>query len=100
MVAQRRSPMPKLDGLRQVCIVLALWGTIVGTLQGQKLKTLANLDSATGGNILNLNVPLVQSPDGDLYGTTQQGGVNGAGTIYKVSAEGKLTTLYAFCSKP
>jgi uncharacterized repeat protein (TIGR03803 family) len=41
---------------------------------------------------------LVQAPNGDLYGTTSQGGVNGAGTIYKITPDGKLTTLHNFCS--
>ena len=42
---------------------------------------------------------LVQAPNGDLYGTTSQGGANGAGTIYRITPAGKLTTLYSFCSK-
>ncbi len=47
---------------------------------------------------------LVQGADGNLYGTTSAGGndgVNcsftGCGTIFKVSLDGKLTTLYSFC---
>jgi uncharacterized repeat protein (TIGR03803 family) len=40
--------------------------------------------------------------DGNLYGVTAFGGsdasgLNGAGTVYKLTLEGKLTTLYAFC---
>ena len=51
------------------------------------------------------NGPLVEGPDGDLYGTTQQGdtifvdGVEstGYGTVFKISpADGTLTTLYRF----
>jgi uncharacterized repeat protein (TIGR03803 family) len=41
---------------------------------------------------------LIQGTDGDFYGTTYGGGVNGNyGTIFKVTAGGKLTTLYSFC---
>jgi uncharacterized repeat protein (TIGR03803 family) len=39
---------------------------------------------------------LVQESDGDFYGTTSQGGTNGYGTVFKISSNGALTTLYAF----
>jgi uncharacterized repeat protein (TIGR03803 family) len=40
--------------------------------------------------------------DGNLYGVTSFGGndaagSNGSGTVYKLTLQGKLTTLYAFC---
>ncbi|HWY55073.1 MAG TPA: choice-of-anchor tandem repeat GloVer-containing protein [Terriglobales bacterium] len=40
---------------------------------------------------------LVEAVDGDFYGTTAQGGTYGGGTIFKITAAGKLTTLYSFC---
>jgi uncharacterized repeat protein (TIGR03803 family) len=43
---------------------------------------------------------LIQAQDGDLYGTTQEGGANNNGTIFKVTLAGKLATLHAFCNKP
>ena len=42
---------------------------------------------------------LVQATNGDLYGTTQLGGTNSAGTVFKITPSGKLTTLYSFCSQ-
>ena len=42
---------------------------------------------------------LVQSTDGNFYGTTQGAGANGFGTVFKMSPSGTLTTLYAFCSQ-
>jgi uncharacterized repeat protein (TIGR03803 family) len=44
------------------------------------------------------NATLVQGPDGNLYGTTFYGGVNNAGTLFKITPSGVLTTLYSFCS--
>jgi uncharacterized repeat protein (TIGR03803 family) len=41
---------------------------------------------------------LVQGSDGDLYGTTNTGGANGSGTVFKISPKGKLATLHNFCS--
>jgi uncharacterized repeat protein (TIGR03803 family) len=47
---------------------------------------------------------LVQGTNGNLYGTAMWGGVQncytpGCGTIFKISAAGKFTTLYSFCSQ-
>ena len=42
---------------------------------------------------------LVQATDGNLYGTTVAGGAYNAGTIFKITLGGMLTTLYSFCSQ-
>ena len=39
--------------------------------------------------------PLVEGPDGSFYGATNQSGAQGAGTIFKVTSAGVLTTLYS-----
>ena len=41
---------------------------------------------------------LVQGTDGNFYGTTPSGGVNGGGTAFEVTLDSTLTTLYSFCS--
>ena len=43
---------------------------------------------------------LIQATDGNFYGTTGGGGAKDGGTVFKITAKGKLTTLYSFCSKP
>jgi uncharacterized repeat protein (TIGR03803 family) len=40
---------------------------------------------------------LVEGSDGNLYGTTNAGGADGAGTVFRISREGALTTLHSFC---
>ena len=42
---------------------------------------------------------LIQATDGNLYGTTNHGGANGDGTVFKITPGGTLTTLYSFCSQ-
>jgi uncharacterized repeat protein (TIGR03803 family) len=49
---------------------------------------------------------LVQATNGDFYGTTYNGGANpnptgygGAGTVFKITPSGTLTTLYNFCAQ-
>lgn len=41
---------------------------------------------------------LVQAANGNFYGTTQDGGANGSGTIFEITPAGVLTTLYSFCT--
>ena len=42
--------------------------------------------------------PLIRDGNGNLYGTTAQGGTGGGGAIFEASPEGKVTVLHAFCS--
>jgi uncharacterized repeat protein (TIGR03803 family) len=42
---------------------------------------------------------LVQGADGDLYGTTEEGGANDYGTVFKITLQGMPTTIYSFCSQ-
>jgi uncharacterized repeat protein (TIGR03803 family) len=39
---------------------------------------------------------LIQAADGNLYGTTYEGGDNGLGTVFRITLSGKLTNLYSF----
>ncbi|WP_082661677.1 beta strand repeat-containing protein [Terracidiphilus gabretensis] len=48
--------------------------------------------SADGSNPAG---PLVEGPDGSFYGATGSAGAQGAGTIFKVTSAGVLTTLYS-----
>jgi len=41
---------------------------------------------------------LVQAANGDFYGVTTSGGVNGLGTVFKFTPKGGLTTLYSFAA--
>jgi uncharacterized repeat protein (TIGR03803 family) len=42
---------------------------------------------------------LVQASNGNLYGTTQGGGTNNEGTVFKITPGGTLTSLHSFCSQ-
>ena len=39
---------------------------------------------------------LVQARDGDLYGATARGGVNGYGSVFRIDPSGNLVTLHSF----
>ncbi|HUD47524.1 MAG TPA: choice-of-anchor tandem repeat GloVer-containing protein [Candidatus Baltobacteraceae bacterium] len=59
---------------------------------------LKTLHSFTGNDGANPVAALVQSSDGNFYGTTSGGQFFGNGTVFKISTSGTLTTLYHFGS--
>src|ERR1022692_215460 len=76
-------------------------GTVFKITQGGTLTTLYSFCSQT--NCTDGAAPfagLVQAANGDLYGTTADGGANNGeyGTVFKITPGGTLTTLHSFCS--
>jgi uncharacterized repeat protein (TIGR03803 family) len=76
--------------------VFLLCATTVAFSSAQ-VTTLVNFDRADGSSTYS-NV-IIQGADGNFYGATYLGGANGGGTIYKMTAEGAITTIYDFCSQ-
>jgi uncharacterized repeat protein (TIGR03803 family) len=72
-------------------------GTVFKITPRGTLTTLHSFDFTDGATPL---AGLVQGADGDYYGTTYEGGANGApiglGTIFKITPGGTLTTLHSF----
>ncbi len=77
-------------------------GTVFKITPSGKLTTLYRFCEQTGcpdGD--NPLAGVIQANDGNFYGTTSSGGVNGNyGTVFKITPSGSLTTLYSFCSQP
>ena len=77
-------------------------GTVFEITPAGVLTTLYNFCSATGcTDGQNPLVPLVQNSEGDIYGTTANGGANGYGTLFVIEESGlrETTTVYNFCSQ-
>lgn len=81
-------------------------GTVFEVSQAGKLATLYSFCSQQ--NCFDGYSPqgsLVLATNGDFYGTTQSGGafgecgfgLEGCGTVFEITAMGKLTTLHSFC---
>jgi uncharacterized repeat protein (TIGR03803 family) len=62
----------------------------------QTLTTLATFSGSNGA--VPIYSSAVQGFDGNFYGTTTEGGLYGYGTVFQVTPDGTLTTLYSFCS--
>jgi uncharacterized repeat protein (TIGR03803 family) len=75
-------------------------GTVFRITPGGALTTLYSFGSQQGVTGAFPFSGLVQATNGDLYGTTVEGSAGGgAGTIFKITPSGALTTLYTFCAQ-
>jgi uncharacterized repeat protein (TIGR03803 family) len=95
--ANRRSFTSKLSWWKTACAIALLCMATAKASPAQTFTTLVNFNYATGANPYFMS--FVQGTDGNLYGTTEGGGANGEGTVFKVTPTGTLTTLYSFCAK-
>ena len=78
-------------------LALAVMTISTPSAQAQTFTTLASFDGTNGSTV---TAPLVQAIDGNLYGTAEQGGANGDGTLFNITTGGTLNLLYSFCSQP
>ncbi|MGD0813162.1 MAG: choice-of-anchor tandem repeat GloVer-containing protein [Verrucomicrobiota bacterium] len=69
-------------------------GTIFQLTTNGALASLASFNYTNGGSLPYDG--LVQTPDGNFLGTTYEGGAYGYGTVFQVSPEGEVATIYAF----
>src|SRR5579863_59218 len=60
----------------------------------QTFTVLEKFDGFSDGD--NPFSALVQGTNGDLYGTTENGGASEEGTLFKITPSGTLTTLFSF----
>ena len=93
----KESDRCNLGGWRGVYAASLLVATIAIASSGQTFTTIANFDKANGA------VPyygsFVQGMSGDLFGATSGGGAYAGGTVFRVTGQGTLSTVYSFCAQ-
>jgi uncharacterized repeat protein (TIGR03803 family) len=93
----RADSMSKLNWWKTIfCLCVFCVVAAIGS-PAQTLTTLHSFNGTDGNG--DTDMVLVRATDGNLYGTTQAGGANNAGTVFKIISDGTLTTLYNFCSQ-
>ncbi|MCX6927277.1 MAG: immunoglobulin domain-containing protein, partial [Verrucomicrobia bacterium] len=70
------------------------YGTAFKVLTNGTLTTLSSFSNGPEGGLLAAR--LLRGSDGNFYGTTFKGGTNGYGTVFRLAADGTLTTLASF----
>ncbi len=93
----RKDPVRKSRLSKMACLVFVFCVAAAIASSGQTFMTLLVFNGSNHHGA-GLHMSLVQGSDGDLYGTTDGGGTNGEGTIFKISLAGALTTLHSFNS--
>ncbi len=71
-------------------------GTIFKITPGGALTTLHDFDGSDGSGP---SAGLIQTTDGNSYGTTVEGFNAPGGTVFEITPQGTLTTLHNFCSQ-
>ena len=87
------------SGWRLLTCNVALFALSIGAT-AQVYEKVFDFTEARAGDISNKGAypeaPLVKGNDGNFYGTTKEGGADGAGTIFRMTPAGVLTTLVEF----
>jgi uncharacterized repeat protein (TIGR03803 family) len=73
------------------------YGTVFGITPSGTLTTLYSFTGGSDGS--GPYFGLVLATNGDLYGITTAGGASGAGTVFKITPGGTLSTLHSFCAE-
>src|SRR6185369_8577821 len=94
---RRNMQMTKFPNPAFITIVALLVIATSGAADAQIYSVLYNLGTNSGDPVNPSRIGLfAQGRDGNLYSTTQFGGANGFGTVFKLTPSGNMTVLHSF----
>jgi hypothetical protein len=92
--------MTRLSAWKMTCAIFVFCAATAIAAPAQIFNTLVSFNKTDGADPLG---SFVQGADGNYYSTAAQGGLSsacsqngGCGTVFKITAQGTLTTLYNF----
>jgi uncharacterized repeat protein (TIGR03803 family) len=89
----------KNQSYRMLTVILSLTVVFASkTGYAQTFSVLYNFGGVSGDPTFPQK-QLSQGGDGALYGTSNTGGANGSGSIFKLNAAGKVNVVYSFCAQ-
>jgi uncharacterized repeat protein (TIGR03803 family) len=92
----------RTGGAYQYCSDVGFGCGVVFKLTRAGKYTLLHTFCEQGGNCTDGANPYAASvldPEGNLYGTTEYGGVHGQGVVFKLTPEGQYAVLHSFCAR-
>jgi uncharacterized repeat protein (TIGR03803 family) len=89
-------PVTSLRAATAPLVLAFLLASAVITTQVAYAQTFITLHSFFGGDGDNPNAGLIQATDGNLYGTTYNGGDYGLGAVFQITPSGTLTVVHSF----
>src|ERR1039458_2844100 len=97
VIAVRQEPARRVNSYVEGMILAAAFLLFAVAVAGA--QTVTTLYSFAGGKTSGANpwyVTLEQGTNGQLYGTTYNGGSKGLGTFFEITTSGTLTLLHSF----
>ncbi|MFZ0286128.1 MAG: choice-of-anchor tandem repeat GloVer-containing protein, partial [Terriglobales bacterium] len=88
--------MTRLHGGKWACAVFLFCATAASS-PAQTFTTLADFEGRTNGDN-PYYMSLVLGSDGNLFGTTFDGGLYNGGEVFRITLGGTLTALKNFCN--
>lgn len=84
----------KLSYWKKACVGCLASAAMTIAASAQTFTTLAFFSDSS-----SVFSALTQGTDGNLYGTSNNGGTKGFGSVFSVTSSGVLTTVYSFCAE-